>query len=275
MTDIRWLCTVTILLTVIVAVAVWLSGSGRWLLEQMRPVEEAELTPVSDGYQSAEEYLAERGREFPALYETPPPAPVEGTGRLDDIYDSWPAGTGVGTGVDVTAVRIERPARPHLVAYLDVPLNPELLAYLLQPVAGRSGHRVRNRPRRRAIHHLHLPGSPAQWARAMTRRSGGRAGSIAPTGPGRGIVRCAATTPCRPTRLPRSTRRFHRARCAMAPSPAVGGTPTGIDGADGPRRRRHLAASCTRQPRRSDAGVGPSAQPPVERPRKRTLQGCA
>ncbi len=130
MTDIRWLCTVTILLTVIVAIAVWLSGSGRWLLEQIRPVEEAELTPVSDGYQSAEEYLAERGRAFPALYETPPPAPVEGTGRLDDIYDSWPAGTGVGTGVDVTAVRIERRGGPHLVASLDVPLNPELLAYL-------------------------------------------------------------------------------------------------------------------------------------------------
>ncbi len=83
MTDIRWLCTVTILLTVIVAVAVWLSGSGRWLLEQIRPVEEAELTPVSDGYQGVEEYLAERGREFPALYETPPPAPVECRAKFD------------------------------------------------------------------------------------------------------------------------------------------------------------------------------------------------
>ena len=130
MTDIRWLCTVAILPIVIVAAAVWLSGAGRWLLEQMRPAKEAEPLPPAAGYQSAEEYLAERGREFPALYETPPPAPVEGTGRLDEIYDSWFAGTGVGTGVDVTAVRIERPARPHLVAYLDVALNPELLAYL-------------------------------------------------------------------------------------------------------------------------------------------------
>ena len=86
--------------------------------------------PLPDRYQSVEEYLAERDREFPALYETPPPAPVEGTGRLDDIHDTWPAGTGAGLGVDVKAVRIERGAGPNLVAYLDVPINEELLAYL-------------------------------------------------------------------------------------------------------------------------------------------------
>ena len=130
MTDIRWLCSVAILLIVIVAAAVWLSGTGRWLLERIRPTKEAEPMPPADGYQSAEEYLAERGREFPALYETPPPAPVAGTGRLDDIYDTRYAGPGAGIGVAVKAVRIEGRAGPNLVAYVDVPINEELLAYL-------------------------------------------------------------------------------------------------------------------------------------------------
>ena len=37
MTDIRWLCSVTIVLIVIVAASLWISGSGRWLLKQIRP----------------------------------------------------------------------------------------------------------------------------------------------------------------------------------------------------------------------------------------------
>ena len=130
MTDIRWLFSVAILLIVIVAAAVWLSGTGRWLLEQIRPAKEAEPMPPADGYQSAEEYLAQRGREFPALHETPPPGPVEDTGRLAEIYDTWYSGTGAGLGVAVKAVRIERRAGPNLVACLDVPINEELLAYL-------------------------------------------------------------------------------------------------------------------------------------------------
>ena len=138
MTDIHWLCSVAILLIVIVAAAVWISGNGRWLLEQIRPIEEAEQMPLSkaesippsDGYQSVEEFLAERGHEFPALHQTPPPAPVEGTGRLERIYHYWPAGTGAGFAVDVKALRIERSPAPDLVAYLDVPINRELLEYL-------------------------------------------------------------------------------------------------------------------------------------------------
>ena len=136
MTDSRWLCSVTILLIVIVAASLWISGNGRWLLEQIRPIEEvepmpaseAEPMPVSDGYQSVEKFLAERRREFPALHQTPPPAPVEGTGQLEEIYDYWPSGTGAGMAVDVKALRIARRASPQLVAYLDVPINRELLA---------------------------------------------------------------------------------------------------------------------------------------------------
>ena len=130
MTDIRWLCSVTILLIVFVAASLWISGNGGWLLKQIRPTTEAEPMPLPDRYQTVEEYLAERGREFPALHETPPPAPVEGGGQLDDIYDYWPAGTGAGIAVSVKALRIERSGDPQLVAYLDVPINPELLAYL-------------------------------------------------------------------------------------------------------------------------------------------------
>ena len=129
MTDIRWLCSVTILLIVFVAASLWISGNGGWLLKQIRPTKEAEPMPPPDRYQTVEEYLAERGREFPALHETPPPAPVEGSGQLEEIYDYWPAGTGV-HDADVMALRIVRSASAQLVAYLDVPINPELLAYL-------------------------------------------------------------------------------------------------------------------------------------------------
>ena len=131
MTDIRWLCSVTILLIVFVAASLWISGNGGWLLKQIRPTKEAEPMPPPDRYQTVEEYLAERGREFPALHETPPPAPVEGGGQLEEIYDYWPAGTDACTiAVSVKALRIVRSASPNLVAYLDVPINPELLAYL-------------------------------------------------------------------------------------------------------------------------------------------------
>ena len=85
--------------------------------------------PSADGDPSVEEYLADRRQEFPALYETPPPAPVEGSGSLVDIYEYWSAGTSADTD-DVTALRIERSSRPHLVAYLDLPINEELLSYL-------------------------------------------------------------------------------------------------------------------------------------------------
>ena len=130
MTDIRWLCSVTILLIVIVATSVWISGSGGWLLEQIGRIQEVEPMPLPDRYQSVEECLAERRREFPALHQTPPPAPVEGTGQLEEIYDYWPSGTGAGMAVDVKALRIARRASPQLVAYLDVPINRELLEYL-------------------------------------------------------------------------------------------------------------------------------------------------
>ena len=130
MTDIRWLCSVTIVLIVIVAASLWISGSGRWLLKQIHPAKEAEPMPLPDRYQSVEEYLAERAREFPALHETPPPAPVEGGGQLEQIYNYWPAGTDAGIAVSVKALRIARSANPDLVAYLDVPINRELLEYL-------------------------------------------------------------------------------------------------------------------------------------------------
>ena len=93
------------------------------------PPSEAEPIPPADGYQSVEEYLAERRGEFPALYETPPPAAVEGTGRLEEIYNYWAVGTGADTA-EVTALRIDRSPGPDLVAYLDVPINQELLEYL-------------------------------------------------------------------------------------------------------------------------------------------------
>ena len=90
---------------------------------------DAELSPSPDGYQSVEDFVAQRGREFPALYETPPPTPVEGSGRLMQIYDYWPAGTDGGS-VNVKAIELERSSHPNLRAYLDIPLKPELLEYL-------------------------------------------------------------------------------------------------------------------------------------------------
>ena len=91
---------------------------------------EAEHILLSDGYPSVEAFLVARLHEFPALHPKLPPSPVEGTGRLADIYDYYfPAGTGV-HNVDVMALRIERWSPPHLIAYLDVPVNRELLEYL-------------------------------------------------------------------------------------------------------------------------------------------------
>ena len=128
-TDIRRFRNAAILLIVIVASA-WISGNGRWLLAQVRPEQEAEHLPPPDGYLSVEDFPGTRRHEFPALHPTLPPAPVEGTGQLEEIYDYWPAGTGTGIAVDVKALRLVRDSPPHLVAYLDVPLDPEMLEYL-------------------------------------------------------------------------------------------------------------------------------------------------
>ena len=84
---------------------------------------------LSDDYASVDDFIAARRHAFPALHPKFPPAPVEGTGRLEDIYDHQPVGTGV-RNVSVKALRIERRTPPHLVAYLDVPVNPELLEFL-------------------------------------------------------------------------------------------------------------------------------------------------
>ena len=90
----------------------------------------AKHIPRSDDHQSVKDFLATRHREFPALHPKFPPAPVEGTGRLADIYDYHsPVGTGV-RNVPVKVLRLERSSPPHLVAYLDVPINGELLEYL-------------------------------------------------------------------------------------------------------------------------------------------------
>ena len=130
MNDVRRFRNAAILLIVVVVASAWISGNGRWLLEQIRPEQEAEQLPPPDGYLSVEDFLATRRHEFPALYPTPPPTPVEGTGQLEQIYDYWPAGTGAGVAVDVKALRLVRESAPHLVAYLDVPLDPEMLEHL-------------------------------------------------------------------------------------------------------------------------------------------------
>ncbi len=91
---------------------------------------DAEHELRSGDYHSVEDFVVARHREFPALHPKLPPAPVEGTGRLVDIYDYHrPPGIDV-HDVDVKALRIERSFPPHLVAYLDVPVNEELLEYL-------------------------------------------------------------------------------------------------------------------------------------------------
>ena len=123
----------------IVLAFVWISGGGGEFLEPIRRGDETEHSPVPAeasehalpyDYQSAEDFAAERRHEFPALHETPPPAPVEGTGRLTEVYDYWPAGTDAASSVDVVALRIDRSPGPHLRAYLDVPVDPELLEHL-------------------------------------------------------------------------------------------------------------------------------------------------
>ncbi len=99
-------------------------------MEQSRRADVAEPAPPPDGYQTVEAFVAQRRHEFPALHETPLPAPVEGSGRLMEIYDYWPAGTGVNTTENVKALRLERSSGPNLRAYLDVPVKPELLEHL-------------------------------------------------------------------------------------------------------------------------------------------------
>ena len=130
MNDVRRFYRVAILLIAVFVASAWSSGHGRRTLEQTRPEQEAEQLPPPDGYLSVEDFLATRRHEFPALYPTPPPTPVEGTGQLEQIYDYWPVGTGAGIAVDVKALRLVRESAPHLVAYLDVPLDPEMLEYL-------------------------------------------------------------------------------------------------------------------------------------------------
>ena len=91
---------------------------------------EAEGVPPPEGYLSVEAFVAERHHEFPALHEAPAPVPIEGSGRLVEIYSYWPAGTGADSSVDALALRLERSPGPALRAYLDVPVKPELLDHL-------------------------------------------------------------------------------------------------------------------------------------------------
>ncbi len=91
---------------------------------------EAEHKLRSGNYPTVEGFVTARHHEFPALHPKRPPAPVEGNGRLVDIYDYYrPPGVG-GHNVHVMALRIERRFPPNLVAYLDMPVNEELLEYL-------------------------------------------------------------------------------------------------------------------------------------------------
>lgn len=90
----------------------------------------AEGVPPPEGYLSVEAFVAERHHEFPVLHEAPAPAPIEGSGRLVEIYRYWPAGTGADSSVRALALRLERSPGPALRAYLDVPVEPELLEHL-------------------------------------------------------------------------------------------------------------------------------------------------
>ena len=137
--DLSWVYGSLLAVIALVLAFVWVSGGGGEVLEPIRRVDETEHSPAPsegpehtppDDYQSAEEFAVERRHEFPALHETLPPAPVEATGRLTEVYDYWPAGTDATTSVDVVALRIERSPGPHLRAYLDVPVDPELLEHL-------------------------------------------------------------------------------------------------------------------------------------------------
>ena len=138
--DLSWIYGALLAFIAILLAFVWISGSGGELLEPIRRADETERSPaptedperaLPDAYQSADDFAAERRHEFPALHEAPTPAPVGGTGRLTEVYDYWPAGTDVASALlDVVALRIERSPGPELRAYLNVPVDPELLEHL-------------------------------------------------------------------------------------------------------------------------------------------------
>jgi len=125
----RWTAAVlTSVIPVVMALA-WRCGPGGEPMEQMRRTE-AEGDAPPEGYLSVEDFVAERHREFPALHEAPPPAPIESSGRLVEVYRYWPAGTDADSSVRALALRLERSPGPALRAYLDLPVKPELLEHL-------------------------------------------------------------------------------------------------------------------------------------------------
>ena len=125
----RWTAAVLMSAIPVVMALAWNCGPGGEPMEQMRRAE-AEGDPPPEGYLNVEAFVAERYREFPALHEAPSPAPVEGSGRLVEIYRYWPAGTGADSSVNVLALRLERSPGPALRAYLDLPVEPELIEHL-------------------------------------------------------------------------------------------------------------------------------------------------
>ena len=136
-------------------------------MEQIRRTE-TDGDPPPEGYLSVEAFVAERHQEFPVLHEAPSPAPIEGSGRLVEIYRYWPAGTGADSSVNALALRLERSPGPALRAYLDLPVKPELLEHLrslsrrdsvtVSGIGHGSGTGVINIYR----------GSFVQWPRALT-----------------------------------------------------------------------------------------------------------
>ena len=81
------------------------------------------------GYQSVADFAAARDHAFPALFEEPAPGPVAGTGHLRSIHGGGATGTDV-SGVRVKTLHIGRVSGADLHAHLDLPIRPDLLAYL-------------------------------------------------------------------------------------------------------------------------------------------------
>ena len=125
----RWTAAVLTSAVPVVMALAWSCGPGGEPMEQTRRTE-TDGAPPPEGYLSVEAFVAERHHEFPALHEAPSPAPIEGSGRLVEIYRYWPAGTGADSSVNALALRLERSPGPALRAYLDLPVKPELLEHL-------------------------------------------------------------------------------------------------------------------------------------------------